>query len=121
MEDNAPVNTLEDVVAHETIPVENESKKEETISFEWYHIVEFALYIVGAILIIMCIVKYGQDLETYSGEFRFSEKTYVGGDAYNYIISAARSSAVMVKSLIFAVLGSSSIISGLLIRIANKK
>lgn len=121
MEENKPVNTPEEVVAPEAAPVVNEPKKDDTISFEWYHLIEIALYIVGVILIIMCIVKYGQDLKTYRGEFRFSEESYVGGDAYNYIISAARSAAVMVKSLIFAVLGSSSIISGLLVRIANKK
>lgn len=121
MEENSHINAPKEVVVPEPAPVENELKKEETINFELHHVIEFALYIVGIVLIILCISKYGQDLETYSGEFRFSEKSYVGGDAYNYIISAARSTAVMVKSLIFAVLGSSSIICGLLIRIANKK
>lgn len=44
---------------------------------------------------------YSNDLAYGSyGVFDFDEKKYVGGDAYNYIISASRSSAVMIKSLI---------------------
>lgn len=93
---------------------------EETVEFKWTTVLTWLLYIVGVILIIMCVVKLNQDLTTYSGEFRFEEESYVGGDAYNYIISAARSAAVMTKALIYGVLGSSSIISGLLIKISNK-
>lgn len=93
---------------------------EETVEFKWTTVLTWLLYIVGAILIIMCVVKLNQDLTTYSGEFRFKEESYVGGDAYNYIISAARSAAVMTKALIYGVLGSSSIISALLIKISNK-
>ena len=93
---------------------------EETVEFKWTTVLTWLLYIVGVILIIMCVVKLNQDLTTYGGEFRFEEESYVGGDAYNYIISAARSAAVMTKALIYGVLGSSSIISGLLIKISNK-
>ena len=93
---------------------------EETVEFKWTTVLTWLLYIVGVILIIMCVVKLNQDLTTYSGEFRFEEESYVGGDAYNYIISAARSAAVTTKALIYGVLGSSSIISGLLIKISNK-
>ncbi|MEE0805679.1 MAG: hypothetical protein U0L77_09710 [Prevotellamassilia sp.] len=95
-------------------------KKEETIEFKWSTILSWGLYILGGILIVICIIKLNQDLTTYRGEFRFEEETYVGGDAYNYIISAARSSAVMIKALIYGLLGCSSIISGLLIKIINK-
>ena len=46
---------------------------------------------------------YGKDLNIYSDNpFRFSEERYVGGDAYNYIISAARSSAVVGKSIFWS-------------------
>ena len=93
---------------------------EETVEFKWTTVLTWLLYIVGAILIIMCVVKLNQDLTTYRGEFCFEEESYVGGDAYNYMISAARSAAVMTKALIYGVLGSSSIISGLLIKISNK-
>ncbi len=56
---------------------------------------------------------YSNDLDCGSyGVFDFDEKKYVGGDAYNYIISASRSSAVMIKSLIWVVLGFCSIIVG---------
>lgn len=101
-------------------PVEDK-KHDDAVKFGLHSVIEIALYIAGIIFLIFCFMKLGQDLDTISGEFHFFEETYVGGDAYNYIISAARSSAVMVKSLIFGVLGSSSIISGLLLRIASKK
>lgn len=115
-EDIVPVTTNEAPAKVATVQPSNE----ETVEFKWTTVLSWALYIVGAILIIMCIVKLNQDLTTYSGEFRFEEESYVGGDAYNYIISAARSAAVMTKALIYGVLGSSSIISGLLIKISNK-
>ncbi len=115
-EDIVPVTTNEAPAKVATVQPSNE----ETVEFKWATVLSWALYIVGAILIIMCIVKLNQDLTTYSGEFRFEEESYVGGDAYNYIISAARSAAVMTKALIYGVLGSSSIISGLLIKISNK-
>jgi hypothetical protein len=70
-------------------------------------------YIVGAILIGVCIYYLSNDLKpeySWSGDYYFDPKEYVGGDAYNYIISATRSTALMVKSLIYAVLGSTSII-----------
>lgn len=115
-EDIVPVTTNEASAKVATVQPSNE----ETVEFKWATVLSWALYIVGAILIIMCIVKLNQDLTTYSGEFRFEEESYVGGDAYNYIISAARSAAVMTKALIYGVLGSSSIITGLLIKISNK-
>jgi len=115
-EDIVPVTTNEAPAKVATVQPSNE----ETVEFKWATVLSWALYIVGAILIIMCIVKLNQDLTTYSGEFRFEEESYVGGDAYNYIISAARSAAVMTKALIYGVLGSSSIITGLLIKISNK-
>lgn len=39
-------------------------------------------------------------------------KRYVGGDAYNYIIAGTYSTTVTVRALIFAVLGSVSLIMG---------
>lgn len=115
-EDIVPATTNEAPAKVATVQPANE----ETVEFKWATVLSWILYVVGAILIIMCIVKLNQDLTTYSGEFRFEEESYVGGDAYNYIISAARSAAVMTKALIYGVLGSSSIISGLLIKISNK-
>lgn len=96
------------------------STSEKSISINLNNILQWGLYGLGIVLIIMSIVKYNSDLDTYAGEYKFDEVKYVGGDAYNYIISAARSTAVMIKSLILAVLGSSSIISGLLIKSLNK-
>lgn len=112
------VPVTESETSEKTVTVQ--PSNEETVEFKWTTILSWLLYVVGAILVIMCVVKLNQDLTTYKGEFRFEEKAYVGGDAYNYIISAARSAAVMTKALIYGVLGSSSIISGLLIKISNK-
>ena len=70
-------------------------------------------YIVGSVLIGVCIYYLSNDLKpeySWASEYYFDPKKYVGGDAYNYIISATRSTAIMVKSLIYAVLGSTSII-----------
>lgn len=70
-------------------------------------------YIVGAVLLGVCIYYLSNDLKpeySWASEYYFDPKKYVGGDAYNYIISATRSTAIMVKSPIYAVLGSTSII-----------
>ena len=75
-------------------------------------------YIVGAVLLGVCIYYLSNDLKPeYSWEknYYFNPKEYVGGDAYNYIISAARSTAIMVKALVYAVLGCTSLILGQLI------
>jgi hypothetical protein len=84
-------------------------------------VLQWLFYILGAVLIVMSVVKYNADLETYHDEFHFDEIGYVGGDAYNYIISAARSTAIMIKSLILALFGCTSIIVGLILSISNKK
>lgn len=118
MEENKEMVVVEQS-AQTTTPVKTTT--DEVVSVTFSSILEKVLYVAGVALIIFSVVKYGADLETYKGEYRFDEIGYVGGDAYNYIISAARSAAVMVKSLILAVLGCSSVISGLLIRISNKK
>ncbi len=59
---------------------------------------------------------YNQDLGYSSNPMDFHEERYVGGDAYNYIISASRSAAVMVKSLFWVILGCTSIIISRTIR-----
>ena len=75
-------------------------------------------YIVGIALIGVCIYYLSNDLRpeySFEKNYYFDPKEYVGGDAYNYIISATRSTAIMVKSLIYAVLGCISLILGQLI------
>lgn len=75
-------------------------------------------YIVGAVLLGVCIYYLSNDLKpeySWASEYYFDPKEYVGGDAYNYIISAARSTAIMVKALVYAVLGCTSLILGQLI------
>lgn len=103
--------SLEDTIA-------KDSRKED---IDLNAILQWLFYILGAVLIVMSIMKYNADLETYKDEFHFDEIGYVGGDAYNYIISAARSTAIMIKSLILALFGCTSIIAGLILSILNKK
>lgn len=95
--------------------------KEAVVNFEFSRLLEFGSYVLGFILIVLSVIKYCGDLPTYKDEFHFDEVRYVGGDAYNYIISAARSSAVLIKSLIMAIWGCFSIVVGLLIKISTKK
>ena len=78
-------------------------------------ILAVVFYIAGAVLIGFAVYYLSKDLQpkySFSGEYYFIEYEYVGGDAYNYIISAARSTAIMVKALIYAVLGCTSLILG---------
>lgn len=87
-------------------------KSEKTINLSPKKIFEYLLYVLGCIFLIKGFIFYGEDLFYTDGPMKFYEEHYVGGDAYNYIISAARSSAIMVKSLIWIVLGCFSIVVG---------
>ncbi len=86
-------------------------------------IVEYTMYVVGVVLLCFAISVYSNDLclKFPRDEFEFHERKYVAVDAYNYIISASRSSAVMVKSLILAVSGFATIIIGQLMAIITSK
>lgn len=96
-------------------------EKKDTISISAEKIVELGCYLLGAIFVIIAFVKMGKDLDYKDNPFSFYEHRYVGGDAYNYIISAARSSAVMIKSLIWMVAGCSALIIGRITALINKK
>lgn len=104
-------------------PVEQVQKKEKTDSVDVSSakIVEYACYTFAVLFLIAAVVIYNKDLHCSDGPFDFHEQRYVGGDAYNYIISAARSSAIMVKSLIMTVSGFSFVIIGRLTALINKK
>ena len=93
----------------------------ETVSISAEKIVEWGCYVLGVIFVIIAFVKMGKDLDYNDNPFSFYEHRYVGGDAYNYIISAARSSAVMVNSLIWMVAGCSALIIGRITTLINKK
>lgn len=96
------------------IPTSNQ--KETDIHWGTKQIVSTVLFVIGGIFLIFAFKFLCSDLDTYDGsQFKFQEEQYVGGDAYNYIISAARSTTIMVKSLIDAVIGCSSIILGQLV------
>lgn len=87
-------------------------EEERRIKIKFTTILEYLFYIAGLVLILVGIDFYNEDLEYSWNVFKFDEVKYVGGDAYNFIISAARSSAVMIKSLIWIVLGCTSILIG---------
>ncbi len=117
---SVPESASENEVAENT---SSETAKSETVNLNISLIVEIALYVVGAILLWFAFKWYNNDLEVWSKNdpFMFSEKRYVGGDAYNYIISASRSAAVVTKSLIWTILGCTSILAGRLTAIQRKK
>lgn len=106
----------------ETYDETPEEKKSDTVNLNLNLVLEIAFYIIGVICLILAFKWYGKDLDIYSDNpFRFSEERYVGGDAYNYIISAARSSAVVGKCIFWSILAGASIICGRLTAIARKK
>lgn len=100
---------------------DNTARNSSVIDIKINTLLQCIFYILGTILIVMSVMKYGADVETYVDEYHFDEISYVGSDAYNFIISATRSTTIMVKSLILAVFGCTSIIAGLTLRISNKK
>ncbi len=108
---------------YKSIKMENQNEQEgfnnetveqqgKTVNLNFTKIFEIVLYVLGIIFITLGFKYYAKDLSFGDNPLKFYEERYVGGDAYNYIISAARSSAVMVKSLIWIVLGCSSMIIG---------
>lgn len=96
-------------------------EEKETISISASKVVEYGCYMLGLIFIIIAFVTMGKDLDYKSDPFLFYERHYVGGDAYNYIISAARSSAILVKSLVWMVAGCSALIIGRITALIHKK
>lgn len=96
--------------------ISTSNQKETVIHIGTKQIVSTVLFVIGGIFLIFAFKFLSEDLDTYDGSpFKFQEEQYVGGDAYNYIISAARSTTIMVKSLVNAVIGCSSIILGQLV------
>jgi hypothetical protein len=97
---------------NQQIKTENENDK---VTLNIPSIIKIFFYIIGVISIFMAWKWYNSDLDVFNGNpYTFYEKSYVGGDAYNYIISASRSTAIMIKSLIWMVFGCSSLIIGLI-------
>lgn len=105
------------------VTVENVTEQNpSTITINNNKVIEWVFYVIGIILIIISTIYFFNDLEIRSSGnlYEFKEERYVGGDAYNFVISAARSGAVMTKSLVMAVLGCSALIIGKLTAIINK-
>lgn len=115
-------NFEEKVAEESTIEIEQPPivQGEETVNVNFKSIVKWGLVVLGFIFLIVGINYLIQDLHYSDNPMDFTEERYVGGDAYNYIISAARSTAVMVKSLIWVVLGCSSIIVSRTINSTNE-
>ena len=103
---------------HKTIEVQSSEVKTQNVELQTKStskIVAALFYILGIALIGVAIYYLSNDLRpeySFEKHYYFKAREYVGGDAYNYIISAARSTAIMVKSLIYAVLGCTSMIMG---------
>ena len=109
------LNVVEPSFVGDTKSNESEQPKveeEKTVNVTFRGIAKWCLYILGVVFLLVGMSFYFKDVDYYSSPMQFHEERYVGGDAYNYIISAARSAAVMIKSLIWVVMGCSSIIIG---------
>lgn len=125
MEENKNAESITETISdNETTEIAPSGNgKSETITINTSLVIEIALYVIGAILLYFAYKWYNNDLYVWSKNdpFMFSEKRYVGGDAYNYIISASRSAAVVTKSLIWTILGCTSILAGRLTAIQRKQ
>lgn len=104
-------NFEEKIAEESTSEIEQAPAQEEnTVNVSFKSVVKFGLVALGFIFLSVGIYYLIRDVHYSDNPMKFTEERYVGGDAYNYIISASRSTAVMVKSLIWVVLGCSSII-----------
>jgi hypothetical protein len=95
--------------------VVNELKTKKGSSFfkwMWYSFSVIFLFI-GLVLLFRDVTGILED------QYIFWEKKYVGGDAYNYITTASRSTAVLIKGLIFVVLGCTSLLMGRSFNVKN--
>ena len=89
------------------------SNTNQFISINLTRCLEVCLYIIGIICVIIGCKWYNADLQIRNNNpFRFYEESYVGGDAYNYIISASRSTAIALKSIFWIILGGYALILG---------
>lgn len=125
MEDNSNIESVPETTSDKERENNASIKviKSDTVNINISLVIEITLYVIGAILLWFAFKWYNNDLEVWSKSdpFMFSEKRYVGGDAYNYIISASRSAAIVTKSLIWTILGCTSILAGRLTAIQRKK
>lgn len=125
MEDNSNIESVPETTSDKERENNASIKviKSDTVNINISLVIEITLYVIGAILLWFAFKWCNNDLEVWSKSdpFMFSEKRYVGGDAYNYIISASRSAAVVTKSLIWTILGCTSILAGRLTAIQRKK
>ena len=92
------------------------TRDEQTVNLNFRIIFKWALVVLGLVFIAYGSYMYSQDLGYSSNPMDFHQERYVSSDPYNYIISASRSAAVMVKSLIWFVLGCTSVIISRTIR-----
>lgn len=121
--EKSPQEEVKQNVETSAVPAEQakDSSKSDSVNVSISKVVEYGCYVLALIFLIAAIVAYNKDLRCTDGPFEFREHRYVGGDAYNYIISASRSTAVMVKCLIMTVSGFSFAIIGRLTALINKK
>lgn len=117
VEQNVPATQERETLEQPTVV-----EKDDTVNLNLKLLIEITFYVIGIVCLIYAIKWYGKDLNFYSNHpFQFSEERYVGGDAYNYIISAARSSAVVGKSIFWSILAGTSIVCGRLTAITRTK
>lgn len=122
MENNEKEVIVTTIAEEQETVQQEQSQSKNFITIDNSKIGAWIFYILGIICLLFAQNFFFDDLELRSGgnRYLFYGETYVGGDAYNYIISAARSAAVMTRGLILAVCGCSFIIIGKLTAILGK-
>lgn len=89
----------------------NKSKQEK------WNLLSAVMFIVSSVMIYL---GYDKIANYYSNDVSsLSKNSYVGGDAYNYIINGTRSISFFVLATMFAILGVSFIMIGYLDKISN--
>ncbi|MBW9146553.1 hypothetical protein K2F40_16175 [Clostridium sp. CM028] len=91
----------------------NKSKQEK------WNLLSAVMFIVSSVMIYL---GYDKLTNYYSSDVSsLTKNSYVGGDAYNYIINGTRATSFFVLATMFAILGVSFIMIGYLDKISNIK
>ena len=124
LENNLQEQAVEDVKEEQIVQEEPQTPIQtpsDSVNISFPKVIEYGCYVFAVIFLIAAIVAYNKDLHCSDTPYDFREHRYVGGDAYNYIISASRSTAIMVKCLIMTISGFSFAIIGRITALINKK
>lgn len=60
-------------------------ESEEVVELKVGALLQWGLYALGVMLIILSICQFSEDVGTFGDPYFIDETRYVGGDAYNYL------------------------------------